>query len=85
MKNKPLKYGIKLFAPCGPTGQVYDFLLYQGAENTGISPKYSQFGAGASTEMELHRRIQEPNHLLIFDNYFSSVTENDSSCDTPKQ
>ncbi|XP_046388862.1 piggyBac transposable element-derived protein 2-like [Ischnura elegans] len=71
IKNKPTKWGIKVFALCGESGTVYDFILYQGS-STEIQEKYKDFGLGPSVVMQLAERIDQKNCRLYFDNYFSS-------------
>lgn len=71
IKNKPKKWGVKIFILAGQTGKIYDFLIYQGA-TTELEEKYKQFGIGAAIVMQLSERIQEKNYGLYFDNYFSS-------------
>lgn len=72
IKNKPKKWGIKIYVLAGQSGQVYDFIIYQGA-TTEINQLYSKFGAGAATVMQLVERINDSHtHGLFFDNYFGS-------------
>lgn len=72
VKGKPCPCGIKLFALCGASGMLYDFILYQGA-TTELDPIYTGvFGQSAAIVATLANRITEPNHQLYFDNYFSN-------------
>lgn len=71
VKNKPSKWGIKLFCLCGITGMIYDFIIYQGS-TTETKPEYLKFGQCASLVMQLSERINVPNCTLFFDNYFST-------------
>lgn len=71
LPNKPKKWGIKLWILAGQSGMIYDFIIYQGPE-TELKDIYSQFGQGAGTVMQLSERIQQKNHGLYFDNFFSS-------------
>lgn len=73
IKNKPKKWGIKIYILAGQSGLIYDFLIYQGS-TTEIKKEYLQFGSGAGTVMQLSERISEPNHGLYYDNYFSSYS-----------
>lgn len=52
---------------------MLDFILYQGS-TTEVDEEYKQYGAGAGVVMKLCERISTPNHLLIFDNYFSTYS-----------
>jgi len=71
IKNKPTKWGVKLFCLCGISGMIYGFIIYQGS-TTEIRPEYSQFGQSASLVMQLSERINVSNCTLFFDNYFST-------------
>jgi hypothetical protein len=74
IKNKPKKWGIKIFLLAGKSGFVYDFLIYQGA-STEIKKIYQAFGSGAATVMQLVERLkanQTGRYALYFDNYFST-------------
>jgi hypothetical protein len=74
IKNKPKKWGIKIFILAGKSGLVYDFLIYQGA-STEIKKIYQAFGSGAATVMQLVERLkanQTGRYALYFDNYFST-------------
>lgn len=71
IKNKPIRWGIKIFMICGQSGMLYDFIIYQGA-TTEIKPELKQFGLGASVVMQLSQSIKLPNSFLYFDNFFTS-------------
>lgn len=71
IKNKPKKWGIKLFVLAGQSGQIYDFIIYQGS-TTEIEPELTALGSSAAVIMHLCQRIVSKNHRLYFDNYFSS-------------
>ncbi|KAJ8910560.1 hypothetical protein NQ315_008945 [Exocentrus adspersus] len=71
IKNKPKKWGIKIFVLAGQSGLIYDFVIYQGS-TTELNPIYSHFGLGAGIVMQLCDRITEKGHGLFFDNYFST-------------
>lgn len=71
MKNKPKKWGIKLYVLAGQSGQMYDFIIYQGA-TTEINETYARFGAVAGVVMQLTDRIHEPGHGLFIDNFFGT-------------
>lgn len=70
IKNKPTKWGVKLFLLCGVSGTIYDFIIYQGS-STELRTEYTLFGQGAAVVMQLSERIPSQCQLL-FDNYFSS-------------
>lgn len=72
IKGNPCPWGIKIFAICGTSGIMYDFLLYQGS-STEINQQHSEvFGQGAAVVIKLSDRIKERNIQLYFDNYFSN-------------
>lgn len=71
LKNKPKKWGVKIYVLAGKSGIIYDFIIYQGT-TTELNPSYTHCGAAAGIVMQLSERISEPNHGLFFDNYFST-------------
>lgn len=72
VKNKPKKWGVKIYILAGESGMIYDFIIYQGS-TTEINPLYTtNCGSSAAVVMQLSERISEPNHALFFDNFFSS-------------
>lgn len=71
IKNKPKKWGIKIFILAGQSGLVYDFIIYQGS-TTEIQPDLMTLGSSAGVVMHLSERIHSKNHGLFFDNYFSN-------------
>lgn len=74
IKNKPHKWGIKLFALCGSSGQPFDFFLYQGSYSELSEYIRKTFGFGAAVVLHLAQRIKAPGHKVFFDNYFTSYT-----------
>ena len=71
MKDKPCKWGIKIFNLCGASGLLYDFIIYQGS-TTEIDREYNAFGIPAATVMTLLRRVSSKGHHVFFDNWFSN-------------
>ena len=71
MKDKPCKWGIKIFNLCGASGALYDFIIYQGS-TTELNLEYNVFGVPAATVMTLLRRVPSKGHFIYFDNWFSS-------------
>ena len=72
IKNKPKPWGIKIYALCGTSGQMLDFILYQGS-TTGLDHSHSSvFGQSGAVVLKLSERIREKNCQLYFDNYFSN-------------
>lgn len=72
VKNKPCPWGIKIFALCGRSGLVYDFLLYQGSSTELDEMEKKVFGLGGAVVTKLVQRIDVPNIQLYFDNFFSN-------------
>lgn len=70
--NKPKPWGIKIFALCGSSGLIYDFLIYQGGTTELDKTNLQVFGSAASVVLKLSERIAVPNVQLFFDNYFSN-------------
>lgn len=66
IKGKPCPWGLKIFAICGASRIMYDFLLYQGS-STEINQQHSEvFGQGAAVIIKLSDRI------IYFEKYFSN-------------
>lgn len=72
VKNKPQPWGVKLFALCGSSGQMFDFIIYQGSKTELDNDHLKIFGQGAAVVLKLSQRINEKNCRLYFDNYFSN-------------
>lgn len=71
IKNKPIKWGIKIFLLCGESGLIYNFLLFQGFFE--LPPNnLKSYGCGGSTVLYLTKDIKPNRHFLFFDNYFST-------------
>lgn len=70
MRNKPHKWGFKVFTRAGASGIMYDFEIYQGKGTC------SDYGLGFSGDivMALASELPEGNNFKIyFDNWFSSL------------
>lgn len=77
MKNKPKKWGFKLFGRAGIDGMVYDFLTYSGESifrNIHFSPyEISYFGLGPKVVIALCFSIPDkPVTVVYFDNFFTT-------------
>ncbi|XP_050295117.1 piggyBac transposable element-derived protein 2-like [Anthonomus grandis grandis] len=72
VKNKPKPWGIKIFALCGSSGILYDFIIYQGSTTELDPQQLDVFRAGAAVVLKLSERISHPRVQLYFDNYFSN-------------
>uniref|UniRef100_A0A1B6LRI5 PiggyBac transposable element-derived protein domain-containing protein n=1 Tax=Graphocephala atropunctata TaxID=36148 RepID=A0A1B6LRI5_9HEMI len=78
LKNKPKKWGFKIFVRSGVSGMIYDFLLYGGDEDTfrryTFSEAEERIGSGAKVVLSLCKSIQQPNcSFVFFDNFFCSL------------
>ncbi|KAI5629009.1 piggyBac transposable element-derived protein 3-like, partial [Silurus asotus] len=70
IKNKPHKWGIKVFTRAGVTGLVYDFEVY-----TGKGTVTNERGLGVACEVVLRLVSEVPkglNNKCFFDNWFTS-------------
>jgi hypothetical protein len=72
VKNKPNPWGIQVFAICGKSGLLYDFIIYQGATSELDKMEKGVFGLAGAVVSKLSQRISEKNVALFFDNYFSN-------------
>ncbi|XP_045504666.1 piggyBac transposable element-derived protein 3-like [Colias croceus] len=69
IKNKPKKWGYKVFVRAGGSGIVYDFLIY-GGEDTfrfhSFTDEEMSMGLGSKVVLALAKSIGEPACLLVF-------------------
>lgn len=77
IKNKPRKWGFKIFVRAGISGMVYDFLIY-GGEDTfrfhQFNEEENSMGLGAKVVIALSKTIKEPAcSVIYFDNFFASI------------
>lgn len=72
VKGKPEPWGIKVYFLCGRSGLSYDFVIYQGATTELSERDKTALGHGAAVVTHLCQRLQNPNHKLFFDNYFTT-------------
>lgn len=72
IRGKPSPWGVKIFALCGSSGIMYDFLIYQGSTTEYKRDYVDVFGLGAGVVLHLAERINKQNCKLFFDNYFSN-------------
>jgi hypothetical protein len=70
IRNKPKKWGYKVWVRSGVSGYMYDFEIYQGAH--GHRPE-KNLGLCADVVMRLSQNIQGKNHKLYFDNLFTTL------------
>lgn len=70
IRNKPHRWGFKVFARAGMSGLVYDFMVY-----TGKAMKLpGNLGVAGNVVMKLVENLSEnKNFKLYFDNWFTSV------------
>lgn len=76
LKDKPHKFGIKIFALAGVSGIIYDFFPYAGSSTFlqhEFSPAEKDLGFGAQVVIALTRSIKKPaESALFFDNWYTS-------------
>lgn len=72
VRNKPNPWGVKIYALCGVSGTLFDFILYQGSTTEVDKGDQENLGLGAAMVMKLSERIDQRNVQLYFDNYFSN-------------
>nr|XP_039255146.1 piggyBac transposable element-derived protein 3-like [Styela clava] len=71
IKNKPHKWGIKVFTRAGVSGLVYDFEIYTGKETVENS---RGIGVGGEIVLRLVREMPRGlNYKCYFDNWFTSL------------
>uniref|UniRef100_A0A8D0DCP7 PiggyBac transposable element-derived protein domain-containing protein n=1 Tax=Sander lucioperca TaxID=283035 RepID=A0A8D0DCP7_SANLU len=70
--NKPYKWGYKIFVLCDTTGLVHSFDIFTGKIEP--VPGLPDIGAGGNIVLKLAQVIHGAvNHLVYFDNWFSSL------------
>lgn len=70
IKNKPHKWGIKVFALAGESGMLYDFEIYVGKDTT---TNKTELGISGDVVLRLSESIPpNKNFKLYIDNWFSS-------------
>ncbi|XP_065204445.1 piggyBac transposable element-derived protein 3-like [Planococcus citri] len=78
IKNKPKKWGFKMFVRAGVSGIVYDFFPY-GGDTTFFGRAFTEwedqyYGIGQKVVATLCKTIPNPELTIVyFDNWFSSV------------
>lgn len=72
MKDKPIKWGFKVYVSCDKDGLPYDFFMYQGNTTELSEADVQNFGFCATVVLHLAARLQSPGHNLYYDNYFSN-------------
>lgn len=72
VRNKPHKWGFKLFLRCGVSGIVYDFRVYTG-KGTVSNAADSGLGISGNVVLDLCQNVPRGrNFEVYFDNWFSS-------------
>jgi len=72
VKGKPTPWGVKIFVLCGASGQMYDFIIYQGSQTNLNNDNIKKYGFGAAVILDLSQTIPNIGHKLYYDNYFSN-------------
>ncbi|KOB72988.1 Uncharacterized protein OBRU01_11452 [Operophtera brumata] len=77
IKNKPKKWGFKIFVRAGVSGIVYDFLIYGGDDTfrfNSFTDEENGMGLGSKVVLALAKSIRQPAcKVLCFDNFFTSI------------
>ncbi|XP_039276089.1 piggyBac transposable element-derived protein 3-like [Nilaparvata lugens] len=77
IKNKPKKWGFKMFVRCGVSGIVYDFLLYGGEDTFSgfvFTEEEETHGLGGKVVHALCKSIpNQPGSVVFFGNFFCSL------------
>ncbi|KAF2364054.1 PiggyBac transposable element-derived protein, partial [Trinorchestia longiramus] len=72
--SKPKKWGFKFVVLCDSGGFIHDFLLYTGKVDPVDDPNIPNLGPSSNCVLQLAQVIPPgKNHLLYFDNWFSSL------------
>ena len=67
IKNKPIKWGFKMWYRCAPkTGYFYELDIYTGKKET------TEFGLGESVVLQLTEKLNGSFSRIFFDNVFTS-------------
>lgn len=69
----PIKRGYKIWCRAGISGYINQFDVYQGKSSNVTGDATESFGLGGKVIANLSKSLQHKNHVLDFDNYFSSV------------
>lgn len=77
VKNKPKKWGFKIFVRAGVSGFIYDFIVYGGDDTfryNELSQDEESLGLGAKVVIALCKSIPDPAcSVVYFDNFFTSL------------
>jgi len=76
IKNKPHRFGFKIFNYAGSSGMIYDFLPYAGQSTDYNKLREDElgFGVGAKVVLNLSKSIDFPERSAVFfDNFFTGV------------
>ncbi|KAJ8729842.1 hypothetical protein PYW07_016880 [Mythimna separata] len=75
MKDKPVKWGFKIYVRAGTSGMIYDFLPY-GGDDTFRYHKFTDeertLGFGTQVVLGLCQTIKKKPAMVCFDNFFTS-------------
>lgn len=78
IRNKPYKWGFKMWGRCGGSGILYQFDVYQGAageKRQEIPKENSECGKSGAVVLEMTSKLESGKNYKVFaDNYFSSLS-----------
>ncbi|GBN19516.1 PiggyBac transposable element-derived protein 3 [Araneus ventricosus] len=67
--KKPIKRGYKLWCRSDMSGYMYEFEVYQGKDDS----EFKRIGLLGSVVQKLTKSLVNKNHIIMMDNFFSSV------------
>ena len=74
MRNKPHKWGFKLWGRAGASGTLLEFEVYQGAGNQQSEGSHSQLSKTTETVLRMTSNVPERKNYKVFaDNLFTSL------------
>jgi hypothetical protein len=75
LPNKPCKWGVKVWCVADSSSKyVYNFDIYCGAQNGGDVPaRRGEGNLARNVVVKLMEGLEGKGHVLITDNYFSSI------------
>ncbi|CAK1550185.1 unnamed protein product [Leptosia nina] len=74
LPNKPHKWGFKLFLVCSAYGFAHKFEVYTGSDKNPLGNGEPDLGPTGNTVERLMRTVpRRANHIIYFDNYYTSV------------
>jgi hypothetical protein len=74
IKNKPVRWGIKVFAVCcSKTGYLWNAAFYLGKTTEDASSTQKEASATQRAVLEILSPLSNKNHIVHMDNYYTSI------------